>query len=75
MAVADLGIRPARVDHLMVSDVGAAGEGWPWIDDIPPTDQCDPRLGREGPMARKTTKAPGGWTRPRLPTFLHYCQR
>ena len=29
IAVADLGIRPARVDNLMVSDVGASGEGWP----------------------------------------------
>ena len=33
IAVADLGIRPATVDSLMVSNVGAGGEGWwrfPW---------------------------------------------
>jgi len=61
LAVADLGIRPARIDNLMVSDIGAPGEGWPWIDELPLDKACDPSIltDPEYPM----------------PTFLHYCQR
>ena len=44
IAVADLGIRPATVDSLMVSNVGAGGEGWPFVDRLPPDRACDPTL-------------------------------
>ena len=44
IAVADLGIRPATVDSLMVSNVGAGGEGWPFVDRLPPERACDPTL-------------------------------
>lgn len=61
IAVADLGIRPARVDHLMVSNVQAGGEGWPWVDKLPMDRGCDPTILTDPSF--------------RLPTFLHYCQR
>ena len=61
IAVADLGIRPATVDSLMVSNVGAGGEGWPFVDRLPPERACDPTLLDDEAH--------------RLPFFLHYCQR
>ena len=60
IATADLGIRPVRVDNLMVSDVGAGGEGWPWVDALPENRACDPKI-LDDPSFR-------------LPTFVHYCQ-
>lgn len=59
VAVADYGIRPAMIDSLMVSNVGAGGEGWPWIDKIPLDRGCDPNILKENIP---------------LPVFLHYCQ-
>lgn len=59
LAVADYGIRPAMVDSLMVSNVDAGGEGWPWVDTLPMDRGCDPTI--------LTEEFP-------LPTFLHYCQ-
>ena len=61
IAVADYGIRPVTIDNLMVSDVHAPGEGWPWVDELPLDRGCDPAI----------------LTDPNynLPTFLHYCQR
>lgn len=61
IAVADLGIRPARIDNLMISDVGAPGEGWPFIDDLPLDKACDPSILTDPQFE--------------MPTFLHYCQR
>jgi len=34
MAAAHLGLRHARLDHHMVSNTGAGGEGWPWVDSM-----------------------------------------
>ena len=60
IATADLGIRPARIDNMMVSNVGAGGEGWPWVDELPMDRACDPSILTEPSF--------------RLPIFLHYCQ-
>ena len=60
IAVADYGIRPAMIDSLMVSNVGAPGEGWPWVDKIPMDRGCDPTI----------LSDPAYF----LPNFLHYCQ-
>jgi hypothetical protein len=60
IAVADYGIRPAQLDMLMVSDVGAGGEGWPWVDKIPMDRACDPTVLTDPAY--------------NLPFFLHYCQ-
>lgn len=60
LAVADCGIRPAMIDSLMVSNVDAGGEGWPWVDQLPKERLCDPSLLTENNIP--------------LPTFLHYCQ-
>ena len=50
----------ARVDHLMVSNVGAYGEGWAFVDRM--ASVCDPGI-------------PLRWTpAAQLPTFLHFCQ-
>ena len=62
IAVADYGIRPALIDSMMVSDVGSALEGWPWIDKIPMHRGCDPTI-----ITQTNPQYP-------LPTFLHYCQ-
>ena len=65
----------------MVSDVGAAGEGWPWVDSIDASETCDPRLALPKPASSTSGKGEGNtktnakWARPRLPTMLHYCQR
>jgi hypothetical protein len=60
IATADLNIRPARIDNMMVSNVGSGGEGWPWVDKLPMDKACDPSILTDP-------------TYP-LPTFLHYCQ-
>jgi len=60
IAVADYGIRPTMIDSMMVSNVGAGDEGWPWIDALPMDRGCDPSL-----LTDMSTP---------LPTFLHYCQ-
>lgn len=60
IAVADYGIRPVLIDSLMVSNVDASGEGWPWVDQIPPDRGCDPSIITDPDY--------------KLPTFLHYCQ-
>ena len=60
IAVADYGIRPKMVDSLMVSDVGAGGEGWPWVDGLPMDRGCNPATLTDEQY--------------QLPTFLHYCQ-
>ena len=50
----------ARVDHLMVSNVGAYGEGWAFVDRM--ASVCEPGI-------------PLSWTpAAQLPTFLHFCQ-
>jgi hypothetical protein len=59
IAVADYGIRPAMIDSLMVSNVDASDEGWPWVDKLPRDRACDPDI--------LTEDYP-------LPIFLHYCQ-
>jgi len=61
LATADLGLRPARVDHLMVSNVDANGEGWPFVDAISPDKGCSLDIFDDP-------------SKP-LPFFLHYCQR
>ena len=61
IAVADYGIRPVMIDNLMVSNVGAGGEGWPWVDKLPMDRGCDPKILTDPEY--------------NLPTFLHYCQR
>ena len=61
MAAANLSLPHAQVHHLMVSNVGAGGEGWPFVDRLPPERACDPTLLDDEAH--------------RLPFFLHYCQR
>lgn len=63
IAVADYGIRPVMIDSLMVSNVHASGEGWPWVDLLPPDCVCDPDI--------LSQSAPKPY---QLPTFMHYCQ-
>jgi hypothetical protein len=50
-----------RVDHYMVSNVDAGGEGWQWVDELK-GDVCSPPV--------------NGIYYPDkpLPTFVHYCQ-
>ena len=61
IAVADLGIKPAMVNSMMVSNTGAGDEAWPWVDEIPRDRACDPTLLDDASVP--------------LPFFLHYCQR
>jgi hypothetical protein len=50
------------LDHFMVSNIDAGGEGWSWVDGLPDTEMCSEPV--DG------LYFPG---RP-LPTFIHYCQ-
>ena len=62
LAAAHHGLRHARVDHYMVSNVGSYGEAWPHVDAM--SSVCAPGL-------------PLFWSRDsaaRLPAFLHACQ-
>jgi peptidyl serine alpha-galactosyltransferase len=61
MAAAHEDLPHLRVDHFMVSNVEAGGEGWKWIDALG-DDVCRPPV--------------DGIYHPEhpLPTFLHYCQ-
>ena len=61
VAVADLGIRPAMINSMMVSNTGAGDEAWPWVDAIPKARTCDPAILTDDSL--------------KLPHFLHYCQR
>jgi hypothetical protein len=61
MAAAHEELPHLRMDHFMVSNVDAGGEGWPWVDALG-DDVCQPPVdGIYYP------------TKP-LPTFFHYCQ-
>ena len=61
IATADLGIRPAMIDSLMVSNVGANDEAWRYVDAIPDDRPCDPAVLADPDYPP--------------PFFLHYCQR
>ncbi len=61
MAAAHEELPHLRMDHFMVSNIDAGGEGWPWVDALG-DDVCQPPVdGIYYP------------TKP-LPTFAHYCQ-
>jgi hypothetical protein len=47
---------------MMVSNVDAGGEGWPWVDKIPLDRGCDPTI-----ITQENPRYP-------LPFWLHYCQ-
>ena len=78
MAAANLSLPHAQVQHLMVSNVQAGGEGWPWVDghaaDVcagagratpPSSTYFDPAT----PFANDA-HPPG----PAAPSVLHLCQ-
>ena len=71
MAAANLTLPIAQLHHLMVSDVGAGGEGWPWVERLAETGRARAlcRLGPHTPPA--STRDP----RAALPSVLHHCQR
>ena len=63
MAAAHLELPHLRLDHHMISNVGAYGEGWEHIDNLLPGEACRGDL------------LPSTWDpAPLLPTFLHHCQ-
>jgi peptidyl serine alpha-galactosyltransferase len=61
MAAAHEDLPHLSVDHFMVSNVQAGGEGWQWIDALG-DDICQPPIDGIFYPAKP------------LPTFLHYCQ-
>ena len=56
MASAHLGLRHFKVDHLMVSNVDAGGEGWPWVDALTRSKDDGPRH-RAGALAASESTA------------------
>ena len=64
MAAAHLELPHGRVDHLMVSNTGAFGEGWSYVDALftHGLDVC-----QRGDLPQHSIEHP-------LPTFLHFCQ-
>lgn len=61
MAAAHTKLPHLRMDHFMVSNTQAGGEGWPWVDVI--DDVCAPPDGNGIFQPGKP-----------LPTVVHYCQ-
>jgi len=61
LAAADMGLPHEVVNSMMISSVGAYGEGWDMIDKIPDDEVC-----LSGITPNKSLHP--------LPTLLHYCQ-
>lgn len=75
MAAAHLNLKHFKIDNLMVSNVDAGGEGWPWVDKFSKSNSCDKY--REGELAYavsteldKNKQIYSG----DLPSVLHFCQ-
>jgi peptidyl serine alpha-galactosyltransferase len=62
IAAAHLGLRHQVVDSLMISNTGAGGEGWDFIDMIPPMEMCE-------------FAANPDHSKYALPSVVHICQR
>ena len=72
MAAANLTLPIAQLHHLMVSDVGAGGEGWPWVERLAETGAARALCAGAGPHTPPaSTRDP----RAALPSVLHHCQR
>ena len=79
MAAANLSLPHAQLHNLMVSNVGAGGEAWDWIDTMAPTDVCEGATLSEPPL---NTRAQGRGSfsndehppGPAVPSVLHFCQ-
>mmetsp|Transcript_3116 Transcript_3116/g.4807 ORF Transcript_3116/g.4807 Transcript_3116/m.4807 type:complete len:502 (-) Transcript_3116:106-1611(-) len=61
MAAAHENLPHLRVDHFMVSNIDAGGEGWPWVDALGDNVCAPPENGIFFPSHP-------------MPTFVHYCQ-
>jgi hypothetical protein len=66
MAAAHEKLPHLQVDHYMVSNVDAGGEGWPWVDQL--ADVCVPP--EEDIEKNQVTYYPGL----PIPTVVHFCQ-
>ncbi len=66
MAAAHEKLPHLQVDHYMVSNVEAGGEGWPWVDELP--EVCVPP--EEDLVNNKVTYYPGL----PVPSVVHFCQ-
>lgn len=66
VAAAHLKLAHQRVDHLMVSNVGAGGEGWPFVDEIIKDESTNVCEFATFPVSSKLHA---------LPAVIHYCQR
>lgn len=66
MAAAHEKLPHLQVDHYMVSNVDAYGEGWPWVDDLP--EVCVPP--EEDVANDRVTYYPGLT----VPNVVHFCQ-
>lgn len=62
IAAAHLELPFQLIDSLMISNVGAGGEGWPMIDELPHEDLCE------------FAKKPKHEEHP-IPSLIHLCQR
>ncbi|KAJ1444924.1 hypothetical protein M885DRAFT_551527 [Pelagophyceae sp. CCMP2097] len=67
-AAAHLGLKHARVNHLMVSNVDVGDEGWKRLDAWPLEESC----GKKTPGIVQMALDGGPYRA--LPMFLHYCQ-
>jgi hypothetical protein len=63
IAAAHLKLPHQMIESLMISNVGAAGEGWPFVDAIETAEEICPFA-----MEPNHDRYP-------LPTVIHYCQR
>ena len=66
IAAAHLRLPHMRVDHLMVSNVGAGGEGWPFVDQI--AEDKSIKMCNFASVPISDAYFP-------IPSVIHYCQR
>uniref|UniRef100_A0A7S3NDQ0 Uncharacterized protein n=1 Tax=Aureoumbra lagunensis TaxID=44058 RepID=A0A7S3NDQ0_9STRA len=78
MAAANLSLPHAQVHNLMVSNIGAGGEAWDWVDTISWNQVCagadlttPPSIFVAPSIPFSNNDHPPG---PALPTVLHFCQ-
>lgn len=80
MAAAHLNLRHFKVDHMMVSNVDAGGEGWPWVDSFMASQNVSAFLAGSFAVAKSTVslgdEAAGSATLfdGLMPSVLHLCQ-
>eukprot|EP00613_Pedinella_sp_CCMP2098_P077813 CAMPEP_0171934422 /NCGR_PEP_ID=MMETSP0993-20121228/32004_1 /TAXON_ID=483369 /ORGANISM="non described non described, Strain CCMP2098" /LENGTH=532 /DNA_ID=CAMNT_0012575125 /DNA_START=203 /DNA_END=1801 /DNA_ORIENTATION=+ len=79
MAAAHLGLKHFKVDHMMVSNVDASGEGWPWVDAFLASPHADLEVSQSTVIEQREQKQQRQQQQVEvftgdMPSVVHYCQ-